>query len=92
MGARPTPCHKFAAGQFLQCYLDSSLTQKLLLKTHLGVCLRSQINNSDLLFKLCAQAKGFIKSYLQKLLVLLYLNAVKRTGGALGQARGAEAA
>lgn len=47
---------------FLQFFLYISLTQRLLLKTHLGVCLRSQINNSGLPFKLCAQTPGFIKA------------------------------
>lgn len=66
---------------FLQFFLYLSLTQRLLLKTHLGACLRSQINNLGLPFKLCAQTPGFIKAFYKSCLCS-YLDAMKSTGRA----------
>lgn len=57
---------------FLQFFLYLFLTQRLLLKTHLGVCLRSQINNLGLPFKLCAQTPGFIKAFYKSCLCFLF--------------------
>lgn len=59
---RPPATDLLQDSLFLQFYLNSSATQRLMLITCLGVCLRSQINNSGLLFKLYAQAQRVTKA------------------------------